>query len=65
MRLRMSRGGAPVSDDEDRHGREHLYDVPASVDGTRSRSWDYVLLAVLVVIIVVLIATGVVPLLGI
>ena len=53
-----------MTDDEDRYGRDegHVYDVPASVDETRSKSWDYAILAVLVVMFVVLVATGVVPL---
>jgi hypothetical protein len=60
----MPLGGAPVTDDEDRYGRDegHRHDAPPSVDETRSRSWNYAILAVLVVMFVVLVATGVVPL---
>ena len=49
--------------DDDRHGRAdgHRYDVPESDEERRSKSWDYAILAVLVVVILVLIATGVVP----
>jgi hypothetical protein len=63
----MPLGGAPVINDEDRDGRDegHRYDAPASVGETRSRSWDYAILAVLVVMVVVLVATGVVPLFGV
>ncbi len=39
----------------------HRYDAPESRDDTRSKSWDYALLGILVVVILVLIATGTVP----
>ena len=39
----------------------HRYDRPESDDDTRSKSWDYAVLGLLVVVIMVLIATGVVP----
>jgi hypothetical protein len=39
----------------------HRYDAPESPDDTRSKSWDYALLGILVVVIMVLIATGTVP----
>ena len=39
----------------------HRYDAPESREETRSKSWDYALLGVLVVIILALIATGTVP----
>jgi hypothetical protein len=39
----------------------HRYDAPESEDDTRSKGWDYLVLGVLVVVIMVLIATGVVP----
>ena len=49
--------------DDDRMARPdgHRYDAPESADETRSKSWDYALLGILVVIILVLIATGTVP----
>jgi hypothetical protein len=39
----------------------HRYDAPESEEDTRSKSWDYAFLGILVVVIMVLIATGVVP----
>jgi hypothetical protein len=39
----------------------HRYDAPESPDDTRSKSWDYAVLGILVVVILVLIATGTVP----
>jgi len=52
-----------VADDDDRYARPdgHRYDAPESDDERRSKSWDYAILAVLVVVILVLVATGVVP----
>jgi hypothetical protein len=52
-----------VVDDEDRYARPdgHRYDAPERDAERRSTSWDYAILAVLVVVILVLIATGVVP----
>ena len=51
------------NNDDDRMARPdgHRYDAPESRDDTRSKSWDYALLGILVVIIMVLIATGTVP----
>jgi hypothetical protein len=39
----------------------HRYDAPESPEETRSKSWDYALLGILVAVILVLIATGTVP----
>ena len=39
----------------------HRYDAPESREETRSKSWDYAVLGLLVVVLMVLIATGVVP----
>jgi hypothetical protein len=39
----------------------HRYDKPESPDETRSKSWDYAALGLLVVVIMLLIATGTVP----
>ena len=39
----------------------HRYDRPESEDDTRSKSWDYAILGLLVLVIMVLVATGVVP----
>ena len=39
----------------------HRYDAPESPEETRSKSWDYALLGLLVVIILALVATGTVP----
>jgi hypothetical protein len=52
-----------VGDDEDRHARPDglPYDARESDDDRRASSWDYVILAVLVAVIVALVATGVVP----
>jgi len=49
--------------DDDRYGRPdgHRYDAPESDEKRRAKGWDYAILAVLVVVILVLIATGVVP----
>jgi hypothetical protein len=59
----MPLGGTTVADDDDRYARPdgHRYDAPESDDERRSKSWDYAILAVLVVVILVLVATGVVP----
>jgi hypothetical protein len=50
-------------EDNDRMGRPdgHRYDAPESHDETRSKGYDYAILGALVVIIMVLVATGVVP----
>ena len=52
-----------MADDDDRLGRPdgHRYDAPESDEERRSKSWDYAILAVLVMVILVLVATGVVP----
>ncbi len=52
-----------MSDDDDRLARPdgHRYDAPESEDETRSKSWDYAVLGILVATMMVLIATGVVP----
>ncbi|MGA9747424.1 MAG: hypothetical protein WBQ50_08220 [Nocardioides sp.] len=39
----------------------HRYDMPESPEDTRSKSWDYAALGLLVVVLMVLVATGVVP----
>jgi hypothetical protein len=52
-----------MADKDDRLGRPdgHRYDAPESDDDRRSKSWDYLILGILVVVILVLIATGRVP----
>ena len=52
-----------MSNDDERMFRPdgHRYDAPESDDERRSKSWDYAVLGILVVVILVLIATGVVP----
>ena len=52
-----------MADDDDRMARPdgHRYDAPESDDERRSKSWDYLILGILVVVLMVLIATGVVP----
>jgi hypothetical protein len=49
--------------DDDRRARPdgHRYEAPEPREETRSKGVDYALLGILVVIILVLIATGVVP----
>ncbi|HET6652306.1 MAG TPA: hypothetical protein VFH10_06665 [Nocardioides sp.] len=51
------------NEDEERMARPdgHRYDAPESPEETRSKSWDYALLGILVAVILVLIATGTVP----
>ncbi len=39
----------------------HRYAAPESREETRSKSWDYAVLGLVVVVLMVLIATGVVP----
>ena len=53
-----------MADDEDRDAGPdgHPHDAPGSEEEIHAKSWDYTILAVLVVVILVLIATGVVPL---
>jgi hypothetical protein len=52
-----------MADDDERFARPdgHRYDAPESDEDRRSKSWDYLILGILVVVIMVLIATGVVP----
>jgi hypothetical protein len=53
-----------MPDDENNpYGRPdgHRYDAPESDEERTSKSWDYAILGILVVVIMVLIATGVVP----
>jgi hypothetical protein len=50
-------------DDKNPYGRPdgHRYDAPESDDDRRSKSWDYLILGAIVVVLLVLIATGKVP----
>ena len=50
-------------DDDDRRGRPdgHRYDSPESKDDERSKGLDYLVLGVLVLVLLVLVATGTVP----
>jgi hypothetical protein len=52
-----------MADDDDRLARPdgHRYGAPESDDERRSKSWDYLILGILVIVLMVLIATGVVP----
>jgi hypothetical protein len=52
-----------VARDDERYGRPdgHRYDAPESDEDRSSKSWDYALLGILVVVLLVLIASGVVP----
>jgi hypothetical protein len=52
-----------MPDDKDPYARPdgHRYDAPESDDDRRSKGWDYLILGILVVVLMVLIATGVVP----
>jgi hypothetical protein len=52
-----------VANDDDRYARPdgRRYDSPESDEARRSKSWDYAILGILVIVILVLIATGVVP----
>ena len=52
-----------MSDNDDRLARPdgHRYDAPETEDETRSKSWDYAVLGILVVTLMILVATGVVP----
>ena len=53
-----------MPDDENNpYGRPdgHRYDAPESDDDRKSKSWDYLILGIIVVVLMVLIATGVVP----
>jgi hypothetical protein len=55
-----------AEDDDEPAGRPdgHRYDAPESDEQQVSKAWDYLLLGVLVVVLLVLIATGVVPIFG-
>ena len=50
-----------MDDEEERRARPdgHRYDAPESPEETRSKRWDYAILGILVVVILILIATGV------
>ena len=51
-----------MDDEERKAGPDgHRYEAPESPEETRSKSWDYAILGILVVVILILIATGVVP----
>ena len=52
-----------MADDDDRMARPdgHRYDAPESEEDRRSKGWDYLILGILVVVLMVLIATGKVP----
>ncbi|MGZ4436611.1 MAG: hypothetical protein ACXV4A_08280 [Actinomycetes bacterium] len=52
-----------MPDNDDRMGRPdgHRYEAPESEDDTRSKGWDYALLGIVVVVILLLVATGKVP----
>ena len=39
----------------------HRYDAPEPPEETRAKSWNYALLGILVAVLMLLIATGVVP----
>jgi hypothetical protein len=53
----------PDNDENNPYGRPdgHRYDAPESDDDRKSKSWDYLILGALVVLLMVLVATGVVP----
>jgi hypothetical protein len=52
-----------VTDEDEKYARPdgHRYDSPEPGDERRSKGWDYAILGILVIIILVLVATGVVP----
>jgi hypothetical protein len=54
---------AMPQEDEERLGRPdgHRYDAPESDEDRSSKGWDYLVLGIVVLTIMVLIATGVVP----
>jgi hypothetical protein len=57
----------PVAEDDDEPaGRPdgHRYDAPETDEQRTSKGWDYLLLGVLVLVLLVLVATGVVPVFG-
>jgi hypothetical protein len=55
-----------AEDDDEPSGRPDgpRYDAPESDGQQASKGWDYLLLGLLVVVLLVLIATGVVPIFG-
>jgi hypothetical protein len=52
-----------MTDDDERMGRPdgHRYDAPESDDDRVSKEWAYLALGILVLVLMVLIATGAVP----
>ncbi|HTW14741.1 MAG TPA: hypothetical protein VMF51_06405 [Nocardioides sp.] len=52
-----------TDDDEERRGRAdgHRYEAPESDEERRSKEWAYAALGVLFVVLMILIATGTVP----
>ncbi len=52
-----------MAKDDDSYGRPdgHRYDAPESDQDRSSKGWDYAILGILVAVILVLIASGVVP----
>jgi len=52
-----------VGKDDDKYARPdgHRYDAPETDEERSSKSWDYLILGILVAVILVLIASGVVP----
>ena len=52
-----------MADNDESYGRPdgHRYDAPESDEQRSSKSWDYLILGILVLVILVLIAPGVVP----
>jgi hypothetical protein len=58
---RDRRTDMPQPDDPMGRPDGHRYDAPETDEDRRSKSWDYLILGILVVVILVLIATGTVP----
>ena len=52
-----------VASDDEKYARPdgHRYDSPESSDQRRSKGWDFAVLGLLVAVLLVLVATGVVP----
>ncbi len=52
-----------MTDDDERMGRPdgHRYDAPESDDDRVSKEWAYLALGILVLVLMVLVATGTVP----
>ena len=52
-----------MTDDDERLGRPdgHRYDAPESDESRTSKEWTYLALGILVVVLMVLVATGTVP----